>query len=188
MTAALNGKPVLRFTSDVLETGAAAPDTDAASVLMVAKVTTATSYGMLLCYGQNTAGTWNFGESADTGKLNLRNGQNNAGPLSDASLQGQGFKLLEGSFTAGDAWRIWENGVLKASNTVSFLQINGYAFDMAGRAGAYFLDGDIAEVMVYNRALSSNEQAQAGRYLADKYGIQTLYPALPTRGTVIEMR
>jgi len=36
--------------------------------------------------------------------------------------------------------------------------------------------GDVAEVLIYDKALSSAEEAQVGSYLATKYGLTTAYP------------
>ena len=36
--------------------------------------------------------------------------------------------------------------------------------------------GDIAEILIYTKALSDDEEAKVGRYLAGKYGLNTEYP------------
>jgi chondroitin AC lyase len=41
---------------------------------------------------------------------------------------------------------------------------------------ARFLDGNVAEVLVFDRGLDSNDLARVGGYLADKYGLATAYP------------
>ena len=45
--------------------------------------------------------------------------------------------------------------------------------------GAQF-DGDIAELLIYNRALTTEEAAQVGGYLTNKYGLSTAYPSNTT--------
>ena len=60
---------------------------------------------------------------------------------------------------------------------------------IAGRSWA----GDMAEVLIYDRALTTGEEVQVGSYLASKYGLTTAYPpfklgvslAAPTNGEVI---
>ena len=183
----LNGQPVLRFADDRLDTASLSPGSDETSVLMVARVALKTSYGMFLVYGDNGAGSWNLRQDAGAGRLSFINGANNNGAISDADLEGQGSKLLEGGVTSDDTWRVWENGALKNQGLVAFTQAAGYVFRTGGRSDGFSLDGDIAELIVYNRALSSNDQARVGRYLADKYGLTTTYPPLPPLplGTVL---
>jgi hypothetical protein len=43
-------------------------------------------------------------------------------------------------------------------------------------------NGDIAEVIIYNRALSDTEEKNVGAYLAQKYAINTTYPSLLYQG------
>jgi hypothetical protein len=48
--------------------------------------------------------------------------------------------------------------------------------------------GDIAEVLIYDRALTSEEENQVGTYLGYKYGLATSYNSLPiTNGLVLQM-
>ena len=46
-------------------------------------------------------------------------------------------------------------------------------------AGDQLWGGDIAEILVYDRELTSEQLQQTGAYLAAKYGLATGYPALP---------
>lgn len=48
--------------------------------------------------------------------------------------------------------------------------------------------GDIAEVLIYDRALTGDEENQVGTYLGYKYGLATSYSSLPiTSGLVLQM-
>ncbi len=48
--------------------------------------------------------------------------------------------------------------------------------------------GDIAEILIYDRPLSGAEEAQVGTYLSEKYGLTTAYKALPvSSGLVLRM-
>ena len=48
--------------------------------------------------------------------------------------------------------------------------------------------GDIAELLIYDRALTSEEENQVGTYLGYKYGLATSYGGLPvTNGLVLQM-
>ena len=73
---------------------------------------------------------------------------------------------------AGD-WRAWLNESLlfsTSTNTVGF-----GAAPLVGRAeganGPYHFDGDLAEVIVYDAALSDDDRQRVVRYLGGKYGI-----------------
>jgi hypothetical protein len=48
------------------------------------------------------------------------------------------------------------------------------------------LGGDIAEVIIYNRALSNPERNAVGGYLESKYALTTAYPTPPSLGIVLE--
>jgi autotransporter-associated beta strand protein len=60
------------------------------------------------------------------------------------------------------------------------LQLNGY------NGGSELSDSEIAEVIIYNRVLDTNELEQVGGYLASKYGLSTAYPpAAPSAGVAM---
>ena len=40
-------------------------------------------------------------------------------------------------------------------------------------------DGDVSEVVIYNRVLTDDEHGQVGFYLQDKYGISGSYTGTP---------
>lgn len=73
-------------------------------------------------------------------------------------------------FTAPNDWAASFNGYVKAktnNNTVNFYNETNFI----GRGEADFLNGDVGEVIVYNRKLSAAERQQVNSYLAIKYGI-----------------
>ena len=47
--------------------------------------------------------------------------------------------------------------------------------------------GDIAEILIYNRTLSANEEALVGTYLATKYRLVTTYPLPPMPSTPLNV-
>jgi hypothetical protein len=71
--------------------------------------------------------------------------------------------------SASGLWRNYVNGgaVLYTTGT------NTVTFDTAPKigsdAGLYFLDGDIAEIIVYNTQLSTSDMNSVGNYLVAKY-------------------
>src|SRR5687768_4048276 len=73
---------------------------------------------------------------------------------------------------AGD-WRAWLNGSLlfsTATNTVGFgaAPLLGVA---EGVNGPYSFEGDLAEIVVYDAAVSDDDLGRVERYLGAKYGI-----------------
>ena len=54
----------------------------------------------------------------------------------------------------------------------------GQHFGMEANAETFF-QGDLAEVMIYNRPLTATERYHIGRYLAAKYTLQTSFPPIP---------
>src|SRR5205085_3878150 len=76
-------------------------------------------------------------------------------------------------------WSIRLNGATftsRNSNSVSFSST-----PMVGSANGYYADGDIAEIIVYNRALSAAEREAVERYLAVKYALPNIVvPGTPT--------
>ena len=74
-------------------------------------------------------------------------------------------------------WRMLTNGVSQGNYAASYSGGDNYRIGYGPDAGGF--SGQIAEVLVYSRILSSNEQNQVGSYLAWKYSLPTTYPALP---------
>jgi hypothetical protein len=84
---------------------------------------------------------------------------------------------------APNSWEWWRDGVSQYSNTSNVV---GWATDPTGihlgySAGAADYVGDIAEVILYNQALSTVERQQVESYLAAKW---LPAPPIPTTGLV----
>ena len=52
----------------------------------------------------------------------------------------------------------------------------------------WFCKFDLAEILCYSRALTAQEEASVGAYLAAKYGIKTAYSAPPVSATSPPLR
>jgi len=50
----------------------------------------------------------------------------------------------------------------------------GALWDKSGSAYAWFFEGNIGEVIIYNRVLNSSEQNQVEKYLSNKWGVSLL--------------
>src|ERR1041385_7741535 len=87
-----------------------------------------------------------------------------------------------------NGWSAWVNGVLQyqsTANTVSFSRGITLGSGNSGNGGGKYFAGDIAEVLVFNRALTADERVSTGDYLVSKYGLSqyatnTLPPTAPT--------
>lgn len=77
-------------------------------------------------------------------------------------------------WTPGEAGQIWENGSLMGTATTAVTDLTETTAPLyLGRIadfGNYF-DGDVAEMIVYNRALSNTERIEVETYLAQRYGL-----------------
>jgi hypothetical protein len=173
-----NGKPALHFDSS-LQQRLNLPDflssASAGEIIAVVKAA-------------NTAvnnGLWNFGTGYADSYLFAQNGciygdfgstvQKSEGfPQTDITQ----FHILDESSQAG-AWQSWIDGspFYQTSNNV-------VGFNHAPSIGAF--NGDISEVLVYNRPLSPVERATVQQYLAAKYAMpsySTLNPVVNLNGS-----
>ena len=82
-----------------------------------------------------------------------------------------------------DGWKIWHqlNGP-SATHTADNAtgMPNGHTKSRLGShtGGTALFDGAIAEVLIYNRVLTRDQQSIVGAYLSEKYGLTNDYPAV----------
>ncbi len=78
------------------------------------------------------------------------------------------------------------NGISGGEGTPSLSEYSSRAITVgANNAGKENCDANVGEILVYDRALTEDERAAVGVYLAGKYSIDTKYEALP--GDVAEI-
>ena len=192
----LNGKPVVRFDGsssylDITDNPSIKP-TQALTVIAVAQ-TTSTAVQDLVSHGL----TFNYyseqrwplysydlgiqANNVERGYIGFGLGQGD--PNSGADLSGLGSRLDQMTISAlvfdGANLQIFDSGSAQGSAPVGapILYDGTTAHDLI--VGAYstyygitnFFNGDMAEVLVYNRALTPTERGQAEGYLADKYTV-----------------
>ena len=179
---ALNGKPVIRFTEDNNDTGdrlylgdLSTQTPTAGSAFIVATPTDPNGYTLFdnrnndgrwvdIRYGESNPGTWK---------------QNRAGGFSTGPwpLSGAHVYSLESSSLV---YRALVDGTQVGSTTAEYNSGSGQNWTIGNRAqdgsGGSQLNGDIAEVILFNRVLTTDEANAVGRYLADKYAVSTTYP------------
>ena len=170
---AINGKPVLHFSgTQYLQLPNFLSGASAAEALIVVRTTsTATATGL-----------WAFGTNG--GYYTMADGTVQDG-FGSTSFYTQGpasqnltqFHVYEVSSQAG-LWQSWLDGVPfyeSNVNTVGFT-----ATPMLGLASTFFkFNGDIAEVIVYNRSLTDTERQADLAYLQQKYAL-SIAPAAPS--------
>ncbi len=163
-TNVLNGKPVVRFPVDGESRFTFPQMSDIRTVFWVVKETATTNPHFLLgddnnfhFHRGNGGPIW----SSTNASANIRNGttrlMGTAVNGTTTSL-GSGYRLVS-VVTSGNV----EASRLSRDRT------------QVGRSW----DGDVAEVIIYNRALTNDEETRIGTYLAQKYNLTTTYPGVP---------
>ena len=174
----LNKYPVIQFdgvndyliSNNVVELG-----NTGASIFIITKLYSHTTYGMFVCYGVNNPGSWNFRLRSTEPKNTLINGANNNGAglsnLNTLDLISSSYTILFGSVDGiSEKWKVGENGIFKDSVILPFSQANSNYITVGYRNdGISHINADIAEIIIYNRELSSEEHQQIVDYLRNRY-------------------
>ena len=79
-------------------------------------------------------------------------------------------------------WAAWMNGSLLCQTFQNSVKFDNEGSVTIGKNVPYFL-GDIAEVMIFNRALTTGERATINAYLNSKYALVAAVPPTPTNLT-----
>jgi PKD repeat protein len=175
--AKLNDHPSINFDGiddGLLSTTNVALGTSGSSIYMVANLNSHLDYGMLLCYGTNNVGSWNFRLRSSSPNITLINGANNTGAglnnPSPKDLSTSNFTILNGSVDSSSSqWNTSENGLLTDSIINPFVQADANIIYIANRGNATHTNLNIAEIILYDRELSSNEHDSIVQYLRIRY-------------------
>ena len=180
VTNVLNGFPVVRFNAtnqDGFDLPAVLSNTTNSEAIVVLRTAVARP-GV-------TRTMWNFGANG-TGYPNTdgtigdsfaSTTVNNIGCPAQPLTQ---YHVYEVASQTG-LWEAWINGQIQfatTNNTYYTTVSYGPSLGWFNQHGNYF-DGDIAEVMMFNRMLTGNERQSVNNYLNLKYGLVTV-PAVPT--------
>jgi len=161
---AFGGKPVVRFNGSNDNWFAFTERGDIRTVFWVIKEDAGTSHGDRFLLGDNNS--YHFHRSGVTNgplwhgghtHVNIRNGNTY---IDGGEVDG----LTANMPTTASIIALRTTGNVSASRLMQDRGITGRTWD-----------GDLAELLVYNRALSDFEMAQLGYYLEDKYGLSTGY-------------
>jgi hypothetical protein len=185
---ALNGKPVLRFGQDSEDNGdrlylgdLSANFPTGASLFVVATIDNDGRYNL---FGNRSgiderwvANTWN---ESKPGSFRGSRSNSTSFTFSDWPQTGSHVFALESN---SSEYELLINGASIGSDTGNYSNGSGTSWTIGNRStSGQQLRGDIAEVILYDRVLTSGEANQVGSYLALKYGLSTSYgpPAVLT--------
>ena len=169
VTNVLNGQPVVRFNSTNGNTGDYFQFTRISTIRTVFWVLKEnaglSNYGFLL--GDDT--TYQFHRASPNGPL--WNGGYASGNITGGTTKLMG-NTIDGTATSLPSDSFQLVSLVTAGN----VQANQICQDRTAN-GSW--QGDIAEILIYDRALSGDEELQVGTYLTAKYGLTTAYPVGP---------
>lgn len=171
----LNGLSSIRFdgTNDLLN-GTLIPrfGSNSLSVFTVASGgNQSTINAVMLSSGSSTTGWW-FSRRASAGRIGVINNNNTLqGTTTTLPTSGFNFRLFGYNKNFGTSALLKVNGNTEISSTTA-AAINGFTnanYQVGAGSTANYLNGDIAEVMVFTKTLTTEEQAGIEKYLMDKY-------------------
>ena len=169
-TGVLNGQPVIRFnnTSAFTTANLSAQFPSAVTVFIVTTINNDNNYTLVKA-NPNSADEW----------WRYDNGKSYPAVFRSSRLEtycdmpNSGSHLFTISSSAS-AWEMWKDG---ASQGVAGAAYNaGGALVIGNGSSGGGLNGDIAEILIYSRALTAPELNTVGGYLTAKYGLNTAYP------------
>lgn len=167
-TNILNGKPVMRFdgVDDVLVFADLSSLTEAEMFIVFSKIGNTDQKGIyfLAGHGAGHHHKWSDGNVYD-GFASTTRWSFDPGTIS-------GLHLLNVASTSTD-YRFWLDGNLFAQRSPNVVSIvaSGFLGVGAPLADNYFMSGDIAEVLLYNRTLSTAERQFEENRLTTKYAL-----------------
>ena len=151
---------------------------------------TGTDYTVIVVEGRRDTGVnYLLTGSAPTANNNLHAGYRNNTTITHdhwatgynmgvAGYSSQQFKTHAYWLKSGTGRRVWLNGgLLGSSGTFAYLASYNGATIGGNPAVANPYGGDIAEVIIYTKALTDEEHRQVGRYLEEKYQLGAAYPS-----------
>ena len=188
VTNAINGKAALRFdgVDDYLTLPSGFQDFTAGMSLYVVMRPSALSYGFKIVALGNGAGQQNvvLGRAGDTGGFQFfttnAGGQYTwfntpsglfAGETSLVSMQQDGGTAGSSSYA-----ELSKNGVAQFGQNVFVPPVATRAVNYIAKSywSEGMFQGDIAEIILYNRKLTTQENADVQSYIANKYGLSVL--------------
>lgn len=171
----LNGKTVVRFTKASAHylqsptfTALAQPNT----IFVVAKFASATVQNEVLVDGESQR-TILYAQQASIN--NLKTLRLQAGSVFDAIATDTSWHIFEASANGNASEIQLDGGPIYGGRTLTATGMDRVNIGVAaGPTTSFCLDGDIAEIIVFDKGLSRSERARVRRYLAHKWGFPTV--------------
>lgn len=174
-TNVLNGLPVVRFSGAQGLLSQASSTLAATTQFFVHRPTSLTTTGTLRGTGA-AGGNHGLQVRVNGGLLNLVDSYNVDYGSENTALSTTQFNVSTFSATAGGTAQFYRNGTADGSIPISTGYTTGGPYPSP--IGAHdasvsdeFFTGDIAEIISYNRVLTTAERAQVHTYLQNKYAI-----------------
>jgi hypothetical protein len=174
---ALNGKPSLRFSGN------------GQFVRLAGQVITSQQYSIFAVANDKANGShreifsnWNGAAGNSINSLFLGTTADNDVRFSDnfplaGKLQQREQHFLLAAISGSDGAAVYQNGVPLAQRRTPLATRNlktPYVIGQQGNINAEYWNGDIAELVVFNRALSDQELRQVTRYITNRYALPHL--------------
>ncbi|MEZ4363434.1 MAG: LamG-like jellyroll fold domain-containing protein [Kofleriaceae bacterium] len=167
VTAALNGHPVLRFSGAQSLALTSFTQTTTFTVFVVGRNTRVGGVSMILGPGGSSPNNQMRWESSTQA---LFVGTGNGMPVSTSTI---GNTMVFHSLSArydGSSMIVYRDG--SPTSTHSFTTSGPWILAQVGAYyGSEFMQGEVAEVMIYDRALSDTERNTVNNYLRTKYNL-----------------
>ncbi len=192
-----NGVPQVRFNgTNSFSLPATAAFTSGCSIFVVANPSTIATNKTLIEYGNTSfVGIFRLFEgSASTVTFSSYDSGGNVGSIS-TGLAANTPQLIDLTFNGTDTGSLFVNSTGATNTAMKVMPSITRSSNSIGRsliAGAgstYFYQGDIAEMLVYNTNLTSDQRDAIERYLVSRYSIRVNTPIItPSGGTFTDFR
>lgn len=173
-TNIVNSLPVVRFTASAvhaMETTGVPGNSPQVTIFMVIRPTTVV--GRATVVGAGASGNLGFGLTAGRPVM-VKQGIADIGtaPVGNA-LGTTNFAVVTGVLDSTTSWAIYVNGAAAGSGSASVTFDGGGSRCLAGNTifNSEPFDGDIAEVIEYTAALSTQDRQDVEAYLTAKWGL-----------------
>jgi hypothetical protein len=166
-TRSLNGKNVIDFDGTANAMATSLADTATQTVLFVAVSDVASSSGRLWSYG-----TTNRGVFSDSGTWAFWRQQTSGAILFGATASATSPSVACALFTSNSSLTTFGNGAQGTTNDP--VDSSGASFNI-GKETTNFFNGYIAEIIIFDTALTTAQRASVEAYLAAKWAISGVH-------------
>ena len=179
---AINGLPVVRFngSNGFVNLPGFLTGMPQAEVFVVLKVAATNATHGLWTFGGSGL-SWNEEYTAPGGYIQEDFGSTSYYNLGTPAQPTTQYHIYQVSAQTNN-WAAWMNGSLLYQTFQNSVKFDTEGAPIIGQNNSHFL-GDIAEVMIFNRALTTAERATINDYLNSKYALVAAVPPTPTNLT-----